>query len=114
MAPGALYRFGLSGFIGEEFGFSGLLLLLVLFYALIYFSFQVTAVSHRPLRQLLSAGITVYLAHAYVGEYRDDERLVAYHRCSLGISQLWRIFDFVSMTALGILQEVSVGRRYMF
>ena len=34
---------------GEEFGFLGLFLLLALFYALIYFSFQVTAVASDPL-----------------------------------------------------------------
>jgi rod shape determining protein RodA len=47
---------------GEEFGFFGLLLMLMLFYALIYFSFQVTAVADNQFGRLLSAGITVYLA----------------------------------------------------
>ena len=42
---------------GEEFGFVGLLLLLALFYALIYFSFQVTAVAGDLFGRLLSAGI---------------------------------------------------------
>ncbi len=47
---------------GEEFGFLGLLLLMALYYALIYFSFQVTAVAKDPFGRLLSAGVTVYLA----------------------------------------------------
>lgn len=47
---------------GEEFGFFGLLLMLALFYALVYFSFQVTAVASNQFGRLLSAGIGVYLA----------------------------------------------------
>ena len=47
---------------GEEYGFFGLVLMLVLFYALIYFSFQVTAVASNQFGRLLSSGISVYLA----------------------------------------------------
>lgn len=47
---------------GEEFGFFGLALMLALFYALIYFSFQVTAVASNQFGRLLSSGISVYLA----------------------------------------------------
>jgi len=39
---------------GEEYGFMGLLLLLVLFYALIYFSFQVTLVAKDEFGRLLA------------------------------------------------------------
>ncbi|MBM3198297.1 MAG: FtsW/RodA/SpoVE family cell cycle protein, partial [Chlamydiae bacterium] len=47
---------------GEEFGLVGVLLLLIFFFGLIYFSFQVTAVAKDRFGRLLSAGITVYLA----------------------------------------------------
>ncbi|NHN20569.1 FtsW/RodA/SpoVE family cell cycle protein, partial [Bacillus amyloliquefaciens] len=46
----------------EEFGFIGLVFLLVLFYGLIYCSFQVTAVAKDPFGRLLAAGISVFLA----------------------------------------------------
>ncbi|HSX12506.1 MAG TPA: FtsW/RodA/SpoVE family cell cycle protein, partial [Rhabdochlamydiaceae bacterium] len=46
----------------EEFGLIGVLLLLGIFFGLIYFGFQVTAVAKDHFGRLLSAGITVYLA----------------------------------------------------
>ena len=47
---------------GEEFGLVGLFVLLLVYYALIYCCFQVTAVAKEFFGQLLSAGIAVYLA----------------------------------------------------
>ena len=46
----------------EEFGVIGVFLLLLFFFGLIYFSFQVTAVAKDRFGRLLSAGITTYLA----------------------------------------------------
>lgn len=46
----------------EEFGILGAFLMLLFFFGLIYFSFQVTAVASDPFGRLLSAGITAYLA----------------------------------------------------
>ena len=46
----------------EEFGLIGIFLILLFFFGLIYFSFQVTAGAKDMFGRLLSAGITVYLA----------------------------------------------------
>lgn len=46
----------------EEFGLIGAYFLLFLYFGLIYFSFQVTAVARDHFGRLLSAGIAVYLA----------------------------------------------------
>lgn len=98
---------------GEEFGFLGLLLLLVLFYALIYFSFQVSAVAKDQFGRLLSAGISVYLAMhillnigmmtGFLPITGIPLVLVSYG----GSSFLW------TMTTLGILQSIY-SRRFMF
>jgi rod shape determining protein RodA len=47
---------------GEEFGFVGLMILLLLFFALIYFSLQVAVVAKDPFGQILAAGLAIYLA----------------------------------------------------
>ena len=47
---------------GEEFGLSACFYILLFFFGLIYFSFQVTAVAKDQFGRLLSAGITTYLA----------------------------------------------------
>lgn len=98
---------------GEEFGFLGLVLLLALFYALIYFSFQVTAVTADPFGRLLSAGITVYLAmHIMINVGMMTGLLpitgVPLILVSYGGSSL-----LATMTALGILQSIY-SRRFMF
>ncbi len=46
----------------EEFGIIGAFFLLALFFSLIYFSFQVTAVAKDHFGRLLASGIAVYLA----------------------------------------------------
>jgi rod shape determining protein RodA len=46
----------------EEYGFTGSLLLLCLFFCLIYFSFQVTEASRDYFGRLLASGIAVYIA----------------------------------------------------
>lgn len=98
---------------GEEFGFMGLLLLLVLYYALIYFSFQVSAVAQDHFGRLLSAGITVYLAmHVLV----NIGMMIGFFPIT-GVPLVLISYGGSSiistMTALGILQSIY-SRRFMF
>jgi rod shape determining protein RodA len=98
---------------GEEFGFAGLLFLMVLFYALIYFCFQVTAVAKDPFGRLLSAGISVYLAMhilVNVGMMCGILPITGVHLLlvTYGGSSV-----ISTMTALGILQSIY-SRRFMF
>jgi rod shape determining protein RodA len=98
---------------GEEFGLVGLLVLLVLFYSLIYFGFQVTAVAKDYFGRMLSAGVTVYIAMhilvnigmmcSFLPVTGVPLILVSYGGCSV----------FVTMAALGILQSIY-SRRFMF
>lgn len=98
---------------GEEFGFVGLAFLLFLFYALIYFGFQVAAVARDPFGRLLAAGLSVYLAmHVLVN--------IAMMCGLLPISGVPLIFVtyggsslLTSMAALGVLQSIY-SRRFMF
>lgn len=98
---------------GEEFGFVGLFLLLVLYYALIYFSFQVSAVAQDHFGRLLSAGITVYLAmHILV----NIGMMIGFFPIT-GVPLVLITYGGSSiistMTALGILQSIY-SRRFMF
>ena len=98
---------------GEEFGFFGLLLLLVLFYALIYFSFQVTAVTADPFGRLLSAGITVYLTMHMLVNIGMMSGLLPITGVPLVLVSYGGSSILSTMTALGILQSIY-SRRYMF
>ena len=98
---------------GEEFGLVGLTLLLALFYALIYFCFQATAIAKDLFGRLLSAGITVYLAvHILINVGMMTGFLpitgVPLILMSYGGSSL-----LATMLALGIVQSVY-SRRFMF
>ena len=98
---------------GEEFGFIGLIFLLCLFYALIYCSFQVTAVAKDPFGRLLAAGISVFLtAHVCVNIGMMCGLLpitgVPLVLVSYGGSSV-----VLTMIALGILQSIY-SRRFMF
>ncbi len=99
--------------LGEEFGLLGLTLLLGLFYALIYFCFQATAIAKDTFGRLLSAGITVYLAmHIIINVGMMTGFLpitgVPLILVSYGGSSL-----LATMFALGIVQSVY-SRRFMF
>lgn len=99
--------------IGEEFGFIGLVFLLFLFYALIYFSFQVAVVAKDPFGRFLAAGLAAYLAmHVLVN--------CAMMCALLPISGVPLIFVtyggsslLTTMAALGLLQSIY-SRRFMF
>jgi len=98
---------------GEEFGFLGLLFLLGLYYALIYFSFQVTAVAKDPFGRLLSAGVAVYLAmHVLV-----NIGMMCGFLPITGVPLILVTYGgssvLTTMMALGILQSVYC-RRFMF
>jgi rod shape determining protein RodA len=98
---------------GEEFGFLGLLLLLVLYYALIYFSFQVTAVAKDPFGRLLSAGITVYLAMHILVNIGMMCGFLPITGVPLILVTYGGSSTLATMTALGILQSIY-SRRFMF
>lgn len=91
----------------------GLVFLLFLFYALIYFSFQVAAVAKDPFGRLLAAGLAAYLAmHVLVN--------IGMMCALLPISGVPLIFItyggsslLTTMAALGLLQSVY-SRRFMF
>ncbi len=98
---------------GEEFGLLGLTILLALFYALIYFCFQATAIAKDAFGRLLVAGITVYLAvHILINVGMMTGFLpitgVPLILISYGGSSL-----LATMLALGIVQSVY-SRRFMF
>lgn len=98
---------------GEEFGLVGILFLLLLFYSLIYFSFQVAAVAKDPFGRFLAAGLSVYLAmHVLVN--------IGMMCALLPISGVPLIFVtyggssiLTTMGALGLLQSIY-SRRFMF
>lgn len=98
---------------GEEFGFAGIFVLMGLYYALIYFSFQVSAVAKDPFGRLLSAGVTVYLAmHILINVGMMCGFLpitgVPLVLISYGGSSI-----LATMTAMGILQSIY-SRRFRF
>jgi rod shape determining protein RodA len=98
---------------GEEFGFVGIVFLLLLYYALIYFSFQVAAVAKDLFGRFLAAGLSVYLAmHVLVN--------IGMMCALLPISGVPLIFItyggssiLTTMGALGLLQSIY-SRRFMF
>lgn len=98
---------------GEEFGFLGLLLLLALFYALLYFSFQVTAVAGDHFGRLLSAGITVYLAMHILVNIGMMSGLLPITGVPLVLISYGGSSILSTMAALGILQSIY-SRRFMF
>jgi rod shape determining protein RodA len=98
---------------GEEFGFVGLLLMLVLFYALIYFSFQVAAAASDPFGRLLSAGISAYLAMHILVNIGMMSGLLPITGVPLVLVTYGGSSILSTMTALGILQSIY-SRRFMF
>ncbi len=97
----------------EEFGFVGLFFVLILFYSLVYCSFQVTVVAKDPFGRLLAAGISVYIVvHVLVNIGMMIGFLpitgVPLVLLSYGGSSI-----MATMLALGILQSIY-SRRFMF
>lgn len=98
---------------GEEFGLIGLILLLLLFYALLYFSFQVTAVAKDHFGRLLSAGLSVYLAMHILVNIGMMSGLLPITGVPLVLVTYGGSSSLATMTALGILQSIY-SRRFMF
>jgi rod shape determining protein RodA len=98
---------------GEAYGFLGLVLLLALFYALLYFSFQVTAVASDHFGRLLAAGVTVYLAMHILVNVGMMTGLLPITGVPLVLVSYGGSSILSTMIALGILQSVY-SRRFMF
>ncbi len=98
---------------GEEFGFLGLLFLLILYYALLYFSFQVAAVAKDRFGRLLSAGISVYLAMHIIVNIGMMCGLLPITGVPLVLVTYGGSSILATMAALGLLQSVY-SRRFMF
>ncbi|NCF70529.1 MAG: FtsW/RodA/SpoVE family cell cycle protein [Chlamydiales bacterium] len=97
----------------EEFGFIGVVFLLALFYALIYFSFQVTAVAKDEFGRLLSAGVTTYLASHILVNIAMMCGLLPITGFPLILVTYGGSSILFTMAALGILQSIY-SRRFMF
>lgn len=98
---------------GEEFGFIGILFLLLLFYFLIYFSFQVAAAAKDPFGKYLAVGLTVYLAMHVVLNIGMMCALLPISGVPLILITYGGSSILTTMGALGLLQSIY-SRRFMF
>lgn len=98
---------------GEEFGLIGLAIMLALFYALIYFSFQVTAVAKDSFGRLLAAGVAVYLSVHVLVNTGMMCGFLPITGVPLPLVTYGGTSFLVTMMALGILQSIY-SRRFMF
>ncbi len=98
---------------GEEFGLLGLGAVMALFYLLIYFGFQVTAVAKDEFGRLLSAGISVYLAVHIIVNIGMMSGLLPITGVPLVLVTYGGSSIFTAMAALGLQQSVY-SRRFMF
>jgi len=87
--------------------------LLLFFFGLIYFSFQVTAVAKDRFGRLLSAGITTYLAMHMIVNMGMMCGFLPITGVPLMLITYGGSSVLSTMTALGILQSIS-SRRFMF
>jgi len=97
----------------EEFGFAGVAIMLLLFFGLLYFSFQVTAVAKDRFGRLLSAGITVYLAMHIIVNIGMMCGFLPITGVPLVLITYGGSSILSTMTALGIIQSIY-SRRFMF
>lgn len=97
----------------EEFGFFGAIFMLLLFFALIYCSFQVTAVARDHFGRVLSAGISVYLAIHVVINIGMMCGFLPITGVPLVLVTYGGSSVTLTMSALGMLQSVYT-RRFMF
>ncbi len=109
----AAYTDSIFPAFGEEFGFLGEVLVLLLYYALIFFCFQVSALAKDEFGRLLAAGITVYLMmHILV-----NVGMMCGFLPITGVPLVFLSYGGSSilstMTALGILQSIY-SRRFTF
>ena len=103
----------IAAIFAEEFGFLGVTFLLFLFYALIYFSFQVAVVAKDPFGRFLAAGLAMYLAATALVNIAMMCALLPIS----GVPLLFVTYGGSSLmttcAALGILQSIYT-RRFMF
>ena len=97
----------------EEYGIFGAIFMLLLFFGLIYYSFQVTAVARDHFGQVLSAGIAVYLAiHVMI-----NMGMMCGFLPITGVPLVLVTYGgssvTLTMSALGMLQSIYT-RRFMF
>jgi rod shape determining protein RodA len=97
----------------EEFGVVGVFLMLLFFFGLIYFSFQVTAVAKDRFGRLLSAGITTYLAMHMIVNMGMMCGFLPITGVPLMLITYGGSSVLSTMMALGILQSIY-SRRFMF
>lgn len=98
---------------GEEFGLIGILFLLLLYYALIYFSFQVAAVAKDLFGRFLAAGLSVYLAMHVLANIGMMCALLPISGVPLIFVTYGGSSILTTMGALGLLQSIY-SRRFMF
>ncbi|MES2199137.1 MAG: FtsW/RodA/SpoVE family cell cycle protein [Chlamydiota bacterium] len=98
---------------GEEFGLLGVFFMLVLFFGLIYYSFQVAAVAKDRFGRLLSAGITVYLVMHMIVNMGMMCGFLPITGVPLVLITYGGSSILSTMTALGIVQSIY-SRRFMF
>ena len=97
----------------EEFGLIGVFFLMLFFFGLIYFSFQVSAVAADRFGRLLSAGITTYLAMHMIVNMGMMCGFLPITGVPLMLITYGGSSVLSTMTALGILQSIY-SRRFMF
>ncbi len=97
----------------EEFGLIGVFFLLLFFFGLIYFSFQVTALAKDNFGRLLSAGITTYLAMHMIVSMGMMSGFLPITGVPLMMITYGGSSVLSTMAALGILQSIY-SRRFMF
>jgi rod shape determining protein RodA len=97
----------------EEFGLIGVFFLMLFFFGLLYFSFQVTAVAGDRFGRLLYAGITTYLAMHMIVNMGMMCGFLPITGVPLILITYGGSSVLSTMTALGILQSIY-SRRFMF
>jgi rod shape determining protein RodA len=98
---------------GEEFGLIGVIILLLLFYYLIYLSFQVVGFSKDYFGKLLASGIAVYLAMHIIVNIAMMCGFLPISGVPLLLISYGGSSVVATMAALGILQSIYT-RRFMF
>lgn len=97
----------------EEFGLVGAFFLLALFFGLIYFSFQVTAVARDHFGRLLASGIAVYLAMHVIINIGMMCGFLPITGVPLVLVSYGGSSVLSTMIALGLLQSIY-ARRFAF
>ena len=98
---------------GEEFGFLGMLILFILFYLLIFFSFRVSAVAKDTYGRLLSSGLGAYLSMHILMNILMMCGFLPISGVPLILLTYGGNSILTTMAALGMLQSIYV-RRFMF